>query len=363
MAQMMTGTVMWMISTVGIFFDNNNDLTDLKGHGTFISGIIAAKSNNGIGIAGINPGAVIMPLKVADKNGNTDSLNIARAILYAVDKGAKVINISLGGRGVSKLEQLAINYAYENNVFVTVASGNIGENISEYGPAAANRVLTVGSLDFDETRSTISHWGANNGLLAPGEEIYSLYSKDSPWMGGSADRERLYFKDSGTSFSTPMVTATASLLLAKNPNLTNKQLEDILLGTATDIDNEGWDEKTGAGILNAAEALRANPDDMLTVKITGLEVNRDGRKRLESVDVFGTVRGKGLKEFTVGLGKGKRAGRFKQVAGPFNLQADHNWLARIDKKFFKGSKDWVVQLKATDKDGNIKTARLLFYTK
>jgi len=159
------------------FFNDNHDLTDRKGHGTFVSGIIAAKKNNGEGIAGINPGAEILPIKVANKAGETNSINIFRAIQYAVNNGAKVINISLGGMGVSRLEQSAINYAYAHDVIVIVASGNTGEYIPDVGPAIGKRVLTVGAVDYDLERSTISSWGPNNALLAPGEAIYSLHAR------------------------------------------------------------------------------------------------------------------------------------------------------------------------------------------
>jgi len=344
------------------FYNNNNKLTDLRGHGTFVSGIIAAQRNNGIGIAGINPGAEIMMLKVTDKYGNTNSLNIYRAIRYAVDQGAKIINISLGGKGVSQLEQLAINYAYAQGALLVVASGNIGEDIMEHGPAAAQRAFVVGSLDFSGKRSTISHTGANNGLLAPGEEIFSLHSKDAPWEGGSADRKREYYKASGTSFAVPMVTATASLMLAKNPELTNRQIMDILLTSATDLDPEGWDERTGAGILNATQALLSSPDDIVAAQITLIKLNRQ-KKKLESVDIYASVHGKDLKEFVVELGRGKKARKFKTIAGPFNQEANNSWVRRLDERELRGSRDWVVRIKATDNQGEVTTARAYFSTK
>jgi len=99
------------------FIDDSPLFPDTKGHGTAVAGIIAAQSNNNIGIAGINPGAVIMPLKAADGEGKTNSLAIYRAIHYAVNNGARIINISLGGRGVSQLEQAAVSYAKSKGVF------------------------------------------------------------------------------------------------------------------------------------------------------------------------------------------------------------------------------------------------------
>ncbi|VAW19503.1 Protease precursor, partial [hydrothermal vent metagenome] len=335
------------------FYQNSNDLTDIKGHGTLVAGIIAAKTNNGIGISGINSGAVIMPLKVVDgRAGITRSIHIFQAIHYAVNKGAQIINISLGGKGISKLEQNAINYAYANGVFVVVASGNNGNYLPNIGPAAAQRVMSVGSLDFDGTRSTITSWGPNNGLIAPGELIVSLQSKDAYQEGGRVMSDLSYYRMSGSSFSAPMVVATASLLLAGNPDLTPTQLEDILMGTATDMGRPGWDGQTGSGLLNAKKALENYKDEFLTVKVTDFKINIDKKKKLKSVDVYGTIRGD-VESFIVEVGKGRRAKKFKKVAGPFKVESDHNWITQIVKDDIRGSKEWIVRIKATSKKGEI----------
>ncbi len=333
------------------FIDNNTDLTDYKGHGTVVAGIIAAKANNGIGIAGINPGAVIMPLKVADDDGKANSLNISRAIFYAVNNGARVINVSLGGHGISELEQAAINWARSAGVFVSVASGNVNENISLHGPASDLGVFAVGSIDMDGKRSTISNWGANNGVMAPGEQIYSLLSKDTKESILPSIRESGYWKQSGTSFSSPMVAATASLLLAKNPSLTREDIEDILTVTATDMYDHGWDSNSGGGLLNASAALKmSSKPDQVMAKINALRINNDDRGELSSVDVFASVHGP-VKQFTIEVGKGKSPGHFEQVPGVLTKPADNDWVTRIDKSMLRGSKDWVIRINAVDNSG------------
>ena len=338
------------------FIDDNADLADDKGHGTFVAGIIAARTNNGLGIAGINPGAVIMPLKVANADGEANSVNIFRAINYAVNEGARVINISLGNRGVSQLEQSAVNYARSQGVFVAIASGNVNENIGEHGPASSLGAFTVGSLDYAGAKSTISNWGANNGLIAPGEKIYSLRSKEFYDPRDVPKEAEFYYKMSGTSFSTPMVVATVSLLLAKNSNLTLDQIEDILQAAATDLGDAGWDSDNGAGLLNAAAALRMEPVNLLTAKITKIRVNRDKNNKLESVDVWTTVRGD-FDHYVIELGKGKRAGGFEQVTGEFKQPANNHWVARLDAKYFRGSQEWVIRIKTQARDGTAKTAQ------
>jgi len=341
------------------FLNENHDFTDIRGHGTFVAGIIAAKYNNGIGIAGINPGAVIMPIKVADEEGVTNSLNIYRGINYAVNHGAKVINVSLGARSISKLEQQAIERAQAMGALVVVASGNGNDNIMEFGPSSSKYGLAVGQIDFNGQRSTVSNWGPNLALVAPGEQIYSLCSKDNKHVLPSIKKEG-YYKQDGTSFSTPMVAATASLIWAKNPNLTNRQVADILLATATDMEKPGWDGMTGYGLLNAASALRANVDQQLILMFTNLRVNRDMHDKVISIDVFGTVRGR-FKEFTIEVGKGKNPGGFETVAGPFNQPYNYQHIARLNvQKVLRGSNDWVLRIKAVDETGTERIASTPF---
>ncbi len=332
------------------FVDDNHDLTDVRGHGTFVTGIIAAKYNNGIGIAGINPGAVIMPVKVADEEGETNSFAIYRGINYAVDHGAKVINVSLGGRTISKLEQQAVERAHAMGALVVIASGNGNENIVTFGPSSSKHALSVGQIDYVGTRSTVSNWGPNLGLVAPGEQIYSLCSKDNKHVLPSI-RQSGYYKQNGTSFSTPMVAATASLIWAKNPNLTNRQVADIILATATDMGDTGWDGMTGAGLLNASAALRSEESKDLAIMFTNLRVNRDNRDKVVSVDVYGTVRGQ-FKEYTVEAGKGKNASRFAAVSGPYNGEADYQHIARLNvQDVLRGADDWILRIKVIDANG------------
>ncbi|MBN1794425.1 MAG: S8 family serine peptidase [Candidatus Omnitrophica bacterium] len=336
------------------FLDENNDLTDTKGHGTFVAGIVAAKTNNGIGMAGINPGAVIMPLKAGDAKNLPDSLAVFRALRYAANNGARIITISLGGEGVSQLEQLGVNYAYAKGALVIVAGGNQSGNIADYGPPALRRVLPIGGLDFEGTRSIVSNTGANLALAAPDEEIYSLRSKDAEWEGPSADRERLYFKQSGTSFSAPLVAGTASLLLAKNPHLTHAQLEDILLDTAGDLEEPGWDADTGAGLLNASRALAAAPENILTVRPTEIIVSRDGRK-ISAVDIFGIIRGN-LDSYTVELGKGEKPDKWKVVAEGKTESVEYGFITRIGEDMISRGRKYVVRITACDTKGAVKVA-------
>ncbi len=332
------------------FLNENHDFTDFRGHGTFVAGIIAAKTNNGIGIAGINPGAVIMPIKVADDEGQTDNFAIYRGITYAVNHGAKVINVSLGGRMVSKLEQQAIERAHAMGAIVVLAAGNSNENMMLFGPSSSRRGVAVGEIDFDGQRSTASNWGPNLALTAPGEDIYSLSSKENKHVLPSI-RKNGYFQLDGTSFTSPMVAATASLIWAKNPQLTNQQVVDLMLATAKDMGDPGWDGMFGAGLLNASAALRAQADGQTIVMFTNMHFNRDARGKTVSLDIGGSVRGR-IKEFTIEAGKGKNPGKFTVVAGPFKEQVNYQHIARlILQDVMRGSDDWVLRIRAIDDAG------------
>ena len=339
------------------FVDESNNLTDDFGHGTFVTGIIAAKTNNGEGIAGINPGAQIMTLKALSKGNKASSLAIYRAIRYAVDNGARVINISLGGKGISRLEQIGINYAYAQGCLVVSSSGNNGSDVAEYGPQGLRRVFSVAAVNVDGKRRGSANHGANVAMTAPGEHIYSLTAKDgkkdgqiTPILGTT------YHTLTGTSFSAPMVAGTASLIWAKNPNLTNRQVEDMLLNSAEDLDRKGWDRYNGAGLLNASKALSAGEGDRLTVRFTEVFANEE-KKKIASLDVYGIVRGN-LDSYVVELGKGKKPDKWVQVFGPSNEFAEFSHICRIENDLLKKGREWTVRISAKSKSGETKAASL-----
>jgi len=148
-----------------------------------------------------------------------------------------------------------------------------------------------------------------------------------------------------------MVTATASLMLAKNPQLTGEQIADILEKTAQPINQNEWDGQTGFGLLNAAAALRAVTDDHLIVMITNMHFNRDRRDRLTSLDLYGTVRGQ-YKEFTIEAGKGKIPLGFRKIAGPFQGQYNYQLITRlVIQDVLRGSDEWVLRFKVIDDQG------------
>jgi hypothetical protein len=348
------------------FVDRNNNPWDNSGHGTHLAGIIAAATDNGEGIAGINPSVKIMPLKVMNFIGRGRSSGIAEAIFYAVQHGARVINLSLGGERLSNTEQLAIDYAYQKGAVIVVAAGNIGSDTADYGPAGLKNVITVAATDQEDKRVGFSNWGQAVKIAAPGLDILSLRARrtDFVLLSGAKDYqagaafvgpEARYYRASGTSFAAPLVAGVASLLLAKNPNLTNVQVERMLLMSADDVEVPGWDQYTGAGRLNAIKALKAEPDWYLLGQVTAVQPTQE--KGQTVIQVHGTVIGSNLKGYTLELGKGEAPESWKRVAETRGQEVREGLLGTISVGEITSRGTWTIRVVAQDKKGNRREAR------
>jgi putative cell wall-binding protein len=189
-----------------------------------------------------------MPIK-AGYNGNFNSLDMANAIYYAVDHGARVINMSLGGHGYSYTLKAACDYAWEHNVVVVAAAGNDHTNLPEY-PAAFNTVISVAATDQNDTDANFSNWGSWIAISAPGVNIYST----TPTYSNPLYLTNYDYSD-GTSMSSSIVAGIAGLVLSVKPILTDSQVAGLILTNADDIDTPGYDYYTGFGRVNAYKTL------------------------------------------------------------------------------------------------------------
>lgn len=217
------------------FVDNNDNVTDLDGHGTMVAGIIAAIANNGVGIAGVAPEVKIMPLKVLTSSGG-NWIDLDRAIIRAADNGARVIVMSLGGKysPLSLATKAAIDYAYRKGCILVAAAGN--DNTSEpFYPAAYDEVIVVSAIDQNDIKAHFSNFGDYIDFCAPGVNIIST------WKNGK------YAYGSGTSFAAPYVAGVVALLLSKYPELSNEDVVATLRVYAEDLGEEGWDPYYGWG--------------------------------------------------------------------------------------------------------------------
>ena len=219
------------------FVDDDNDPGDLNGHGTHVAGTIAAETDNGTGVAGMCPNCSILPLRALNRFGSGSLADIASAIIYATDNGADVINLSLGGASSQTMEQ-AIDYAWNNGVFVTCAAGNSGRERPEY-PAALNNCVAVAATSENDARAGFSNYGSYVELAAPGDRIVSTYT------------DGRYTRFSGTSMAAPHVAGLAGLLASQG--LSNDQIRSRLCDTADAISGTGsaWT----CGRINAFAAV------------------------------------------------------------------------------------------------------------
>jgi len=236
------------------FANKDNQPNDVHGHGTHVSGTIAAVGNNELGVIGVAYDAKVMALKALGDSGSGSSFNIASAIDYAAANGADVINMSLGGRGYSTTMANAVAGAVNSGVVVVVAAGNDSINSQYQFPANIPGVISVGSIAIDAngqlSKSGFSNSGPDVDVVAPGSNIISL-SKS----GG-------YVSFSGTSMAAPHVAGLSALILAKFPGMSVASVRSMLVahtqdmsGTSNDAD---WNDIMGYGLIDAHEVLAAN---------------------------------------------------------------------------------------------------------
>ncbi|NOZ73381.1 MAG: S8 family serine peptidase [Chloroflexi bacterium] len=229
------------------FVNNDSDPSDDHGHGTHVSGIATAGINNGIGMVGIAGRASLLPVKVLDSTGSGWWSNVASGITWAVDQGARVINLSLGGSADSTVLRDAVNYATANNAVVVVAAGNSGTDTPFY-PAVYDNVISVGAVTSTGDLATYSNYGPNVDVVAPGSSIYS-----TEWAGTG----RTYGFRSGTSMASPHVAGLAALMLSVNPALTESEVRTLIESNTQAADPQVIDYYTGHGLVDAGAAVAA----------------------------------------------------------------------------------------------------------
>ncbi len=276
--------------------------SDDNGHGTLITGVIAASTNNGKGIAGAASSVSIMPIKALNSSGAGSSTAISEAIVWAADHDADVINLSLGGIGFAHDTVLAnaITYAYDKNVVIVAAAGNdvavTGGNLDKdpvfpiCDDNGKNMIIGVTATDFNDLKPGFANFGkACVDVSAPGKRILSTINRDPATGGPSPDS---YAYASGTSLAVPFVSAQAGLLRSLFISATNRQIRDRIIGTADNIDPLNLSQCAnlpcagllGGGRINAGKSLAEQifqiaDNDVVQIRNTDQYYYLNGGKR------------------------------------------------------------------------------------
>jgi thermitase len=242
----LSGRVLSCDGQVCDFWSNDSDPADDEGHGTHVSGIAAASIGNRKGIAGIAGGVSILPVKVLSSTNTSDWATISSGIIYAADRGARVINLSLGGWSSSETLLSAVRYAASKGAFIVAAAGNGSSNAPFY-PAAYEETFAVSSTDRFDQRASTSNYGPAIDIAAPGEDIWSTY-----W---TASTPVTYASLSGSSMAAPHVSGVAALVFSAHPNFGVADVRQIIQQSAVDLGTPGPDPYFGAGRVDAGKAL------------------------------------------------------------------------------------------------------------
>jgi subtilisin family serine protease len=269
-----------------------SDVRDTLGHGTFVAALAGGSTTNGDGIAGFGGDAKLMIVKAGATDGSFTDVDEANGIVYAVDHGARVLNLSLGGPSTSTTERRAIEYAVTHGALVVAAAGNEYQqgNPIEYPAALVQPIgskgvgglgLAVGASTMTGSRALFSNTGSYISLVAPGENVFSAVSVESspfhfPRVELPGSTAGLYGYASGTSFAAPEVAGAAALVWAANPLLNALGVAQVLKESASG--QGAWTPELGYGVLDVGAAV-AHAKDATQTSVALLTLNGSVAKR------------------------------------------------------------------------------------
>jgi hypothetical protein len=287
---------------------SDNDPTDEFGHGTHCAGIVAALSNNNKGISGIVPDCRIMPLKFYPIMLSSLA---CRAIIYAANNGADVINMSFGAPYFINAFEDAIAYAHARGVVLCASSGNDGDEAVNY-PAACPSTIAVGATDSRDSIAYFSTYGPHIKIAAPGQDILSLradsldmYEIQAPGVHVIAND---YFLASGTSMAAPFVSGVAAYCRSVSPGLTPDKIEQIIIDGADDIMASGPDIYSGAGRVNLYKSLSLTPGIRARI-----ESPFNNQLITGQVEIIGIADGEPFSEYIIDYGQGNTPAGWTEI--------------------------------------------------
>ncbi|HGJ65900.1 TPA: T9SS type A sorting domain-containing protein [bacterium] len=315
------------IPSDGDHIDRDNDPMDERGHGTVVAGIIGAMPNNVIGIAGVVWDCRIMPLRAGNRYFEDDDL--CASIVYAVDNGADIINMSWGSDQFSYVIRDATRYAYDRGCVLIAAAGNDNQQKVIY-PAIFEHVISVGATDNQDKKASFSNYGAGIDIVAPGDRVFGTVPNNH------------YSSWSGTSMSAPVVAGVTALMLSKRPSLNNRDIMQILKASSDKIDEPLF---ASIGRVNAEKALLTGV--LLTAHISSPNGGQSGDRQFI---IKGTASGKDFKNYQLEYTESDTE-NWRRIGSPGNNAVFDNILGQWDvSRLSEGS--YILRLKVTGYNNN-----------
>ncbi len=297
----------------GDYRDNDPDPYDDMGHGSSVAGIIAAATDNGIGIAGVAPDCRIMTLRAFDARGIGAESDVARALAYAVANDVRVVNMSFGDVIYSRVLRDVIRWAYARRVVLIASAGNAQSSALHY-PSAYDETISVSATAQNDVLAGFSNFGQSIDIAAPGSDILTT------------DREGRYVGFYGTSAAAPLASGVAALVLSRHPEFTPEDVRGVLIASAEDLGTRGWDERYGAGLLRADRAVAL--DNPSVVRITAPRT--DFATNAQQISIVGTAASPVMRGYRLEYGVGVNPTRWNAITTSAQGQAVAETLAVWD---------------------------------
>lgn len=300
----------------GDYLSPDNDPMDESSHGTRVAGIAAAVTDNGVGIAGVAPDAVLMALRagVTLQSDLTflEEDDLAAAILYAVENGAHIINMSWGGPESAYLIRDVVRYAAANSIVLVTSAGNSGESGLSY-PAAMDETIAVGATAPQDRIAAFSSRGVPLDLVAPGSGTLTT-------LPGNR-----YAYASGTSFAAPHISGLAALVLSRRPDLNDAQVRTLLAASVIDLGVEGWDSRSGAGRIDGVKLLDKTTG-WTEPPVVQFEYPRTDDGAMRIVDIIARADGPDVAGYELYSGMGEDPQSWIRLSGGApGSQIRHSW--------------------------------------
>ncbi|PIQ84577.1 MAG: hypothetical protein COV75_01540 [Candidatus Omnitrophica bacterium CG11_big_fil_rev_8_21_14_0_20_63_9] len=343
-----------------------NDTMDHDGHGTHVSGTIAAVGNNGLGIIGVAPQAKILPVKGLNDDGQGYSSDLAAGIVYAAQQGAAVINNSWGCGGPcpsNPVVEDAVRAAMAMGSTVVFAAGNSSDDVAKYSPQNMTDVkpIVVSASSPEDRPAFFTNYGLEVDVAAPGGDdeegdistdpfrnILSLRATDCDGCAPFVEIGDAYLRQAGTSMAAPHVTGVAALIRAAHPEFTPDDVRQVLRATASTLQGVANGHPIGAGRVDAARALTVQK--VVQVDITSPDADQSVSPFDGPAAIYGTASGAGFRNYQLFFSEGRAPGSWSAVDGPSTAPVTEDVLGMWEIKSLADGV-YTLRLRAASKQG------------